>query len=175
MHSESAYIKKICPPSVPTNSSSQRGSTLYPSTHNHDVQHSSALPTHSLNDGLVHFPSNTQILWDRTALAPPIYITPVDALPNLVLGSREVRKLLSLMDRHPLPNNHAAADLFNANAYVYHSSNLPKSHQELVQFLSRGMVTDKSDYCLSFERHQIEDLQLTIPISRGNSQQNPIR
>ncbi len=170
--SESSYVKNICPPHQRNYPSSSKGhSKLDFEVSSNDPQLPTIYPAHNHNDGLVHFPSNTQVLWDRTALAAPIYISPVDAIPNLILGGREVKKLLSLLNpSHELPTG-STSDTFNANAYIYHGSNLPKSHQALVNLLSRGIIQGRSQYYLSFERHQISDLQLTIPISRSDDTQ----
>lgn len=161
LSSETPYVKRICPPPAAHGNRSRAqnrsndGPIIYPA-HNH-------------NDGLLHFPSSTRVLWDRTTLAPPIYLNPSEVLPNLILGGREVKKLLSLMDQsYELPSG-SAGQTFNANAYVYHHSTLPKTHQALVQLLSRGIVQDRSDYYLSFERHSTHDLQLTIPIVRSTN------
>lgn len=159
LSSETPYIKKICPSSAPQGKSSRR--------QNSNIDEPIIYPVHNHNDGLLHFPTSTRVLWDRTSLASPIYINPSEVLPNLILGGREVKKLLSLMDHnYELPSG-SAGQTFNANAYVYHHSTLPKTHQALVQLLSRGIVQDRSDYYLSFERHTIHDLQLTIPIIRS--------
>lgn len=129
-------------------------------------------PTYNRNDGIIHFPSSSSVLWDRSALAPPVFVNSADVLPSLILEGREVRKLLSILDRNYEFPAESPSDTFNANTYIYHAQTLPNNHQSLLRVLSRGHA--RPDYMLSFERHGQNDLQLTVPITRVEAHRNSI-
>lgn len=147
--------------------SAQPQTTKFPPTVS-EIQY----PAYNRNDGIIHFPSSSSVLWDRSALASPVYVNSADVLPSLILEGREVRKLLSILDRNYEFPAESPSDTFNANTYIYHAQTLPSNHQSLLRVLSRGHT--KPDYVLSFERHYQDDLQLTVPITRAETHRNSI-
>ena len=124
-----------------------------------------AFSSYNHNDGIIHFPSKRDILWDRLALSPPIYIASEDVVPKLILTGKHVVRLLDVLSPDfKFPADANARDYFPVNAYMHAGRKIPPQLLRVMRFLYRRETTPIS--VLSFDRNDREDMQLTLPIAK---------
>lgn len=108
-----------------------------------------------VEDGGIHFPKNTNILWDRTGIAAPLYLSSSQIIPSLVLARADIVNLLAITTHHV----HGSYDLTGSIHPIFH---LNDEYQAAI-YAHPGMHSSKYFLLLGKATDALESA-LTIPV-----------